>query len=982
MPLVTQTIDDKPTLVLLGESSLLRDQIKQICQRNNLEVIVVANKASLAAAVANPAVYKVVWVLTAAESRGEWSQLAQVLLNSKIPVMVVHQNCTAFPENGDFSNWKNWFRESEQSTSLREWLDQFGSWSTVALLDVVTDHTVLGWGSDWWRQLAQKKKILVSEILVAPQTISAAVIQLTPLLLSPWRPAHVLIRGRRRTLTQLGTELVRQIKKSHHLTIEAIKDELQPTGQSQVTTDPTKEISSTQSLEEVVQALASTLPEHLKSQIPTPSSPVPTPVVAVRPVRVSSNSSSGPSVSQTPLPNVLNRHVAIPPKPLPRTPIVTRAAVPSSDEQLHQKLETIFTDKRVDHKVTRVTKLAEQKQTFQKKTRRKTRLFWVGTMVVGAAVGMLLLAGVWWGSERYTMRQLAKVAQSGQPFSQTQQETVSNLVQAAQILRLQTDAYQTVLSSEWFHQSNKLIEMSSLIQNITTSVETLDTVVAAAYRQAVGGEVDAVYETLEGASAPVQSLYQSLSQLEASFDQLDQSKLSASELAQLQSFVKTLQDQRRSLATLQQVQPLLPELMGKSGKKTYAVVLQNNQELRPTGGFIQSVAFVTVDRGAIIDYQVNSVYDLEKNTVGELKPPAPITQYLGESNWFFHDSNWDPDFTRSAERMSWFLQKLQNRPVDGVIAVDLYTLANLIKATGPVELSKYNETLTDKNIFERAEYHSELQLVDDPNTTDYLSAVLEQVLRKLQSLPADKTADVLGALYQGFDQQHALIYTAEPNVLATLQGMGWAGNLVSPNCPAQLAADGCVVDTFYQVEANVGVNKANQYIKRTIEQTITLSEQRIDHLRRVTFQNTATTNAWPRGAYKNYLRFYLPQEANVTGLSIDGVEQKGNSWTITEEDGRRVVSLLVEVPIQAQKTIEIKYSLNLKLVDKSTYAFFEQKQPGTGADPLTITINHPGNLVPTVIAPQAEVKNQSILFQFERAKHIFVGAHFEARAAR
>ena len=46
-----------------------------------------------------------------------------------------------------------------------------------------------------------------------------------------------------------------------------------------------------------------------------------------------------------------------------------------------------------------------------------------------------------------------------------------------------------------------------------------------------------------------------------------------------------------------QLAPLLPELLGFTEPQSYLLLLQNNHELRATGGFITAVGRVTVDKG-------------------------------------------------------------------------------------------------------------------------------------------------------------------------------------------------------------------------------------------------------------------------------------------------------------------------------------------------------------------------------------------------
>jgi hypothetical protein len=46
------------------------------------------------------------------------------------------------------------------------------------------------------------------------------------------------------------------------------------------------------------------------------------------------------------------------------------------------------------------------------------------------------------------------------------------------------------------------------------------------------------------------------------------------------------------------------------------------------------------------------------------------------------DSNWDPDFEKSAGNAEWFLEKEINREVDGVMAIDLNYTKKLIESFG------------------------------------------------------------------------------------------------------------------------------------------------------------------------------------------------------------------------------------------------------------------------------------------------------------
>lgn len=99
---------------------------------------------------------------------------------------------------------------------------------------------------------------------------------------------------------------------------------------------------------------------------------------------------------------------------------------------------------------------------------------------------------------------------------------------------------------------------------------------------------------------------------------------------------------------------LVPDLVGLYRKQTYLVLLQNNMELRPTGGFIGSFALLTFNKGQLLDFEVRDVYSTDGQLKGHVEPPTELKEHLGEAGWYLRDSNWDPDFPTSAARAAWF----------------------------------------------------------------------------------------------------------------------------------------------------------------------------------------------------------------------------------------------------------------------------------------------------------------------------------------
>ncbi|MCD6225716.1 DUF4012 domain-containing protein, partial [bacterium] len=120
---------------------------------------------------------------------------------------------------------------------------------------------------------------------------------------------------------------------------------------------------------------------------------------------------------------------------------------------------------------------------------------------------------------------------------------------------------------------------------------------------------------------------------------------------------KLLAEQQEVLEKGLKIAPFLDWLTGREQPRRFLVLLQNNMELRPTGGFIGSLAVLQFTDGQLIDFKVNDVYQADGQLKGHVEPPAPIKNILGEGGWYLRDSNWSPDFPVSAQRAAWFYRK-------------------------------------------------------------------------------------------------------------------------------------------------------------------------------------------------------------------------------------------------------------------------------------------------------------------------------------
>lgn len=131
---------------------------------------------------------------------------------------------------------------------------------------------------------------------------------------------------------------------------------------------------------------------------------------------------------------------------------------------------------------------------------------------------------------------------------------------------------------------------------------------------------------------------------------------------------------------------LLPPMLGASQPRTYALLFQTNSELRATGGIAGSWAIVRVDDGAVQIVKQGSAGDINSHLSGVPVPPDVAALYTNRPGTFFQDVDMAPSFPTDATMASEMFQQAYGIQVDGVISTDPVALADLLQATGPVQL--------------------------------------------------------------------------------------------------------------------------------------------------------------------------------------------------------------------------------------------------------------------------------------------------------
>lgn len=438
--------------------------------------------------------------------------------------------------------------------------------------------------------------------------------------------------------------------------------------------------------------------------------------------------------------------------------------------------------------------------------------------------------------------------------------------------------------------------------------------------------------------------------------------------------------------------PALPAILGQEGPRRYLVVAQNEDELRPTGGFVSGAGVLTVENGRIGDLtfmDANFVDNWEDKPYAF--PPQPLYDFMGLELFLFRDANFWPHFPTSAQAMMDLYSYGQDAPpLDGAIAFDQRFVQMLVGALGSVPIPAEGVTINRNNIIEvmRATWGDK----DDQALGEWVqtrkaflgvfaAAILDKVESDFGSIDPLYLADTL---YRAVTEKHLLIHAADPDIAAALAAAGWNGRVAFP----------ANQDAWMAVDTNVGYNKVNVLVERRLhyrvdltapdapqaELTLTYTHtgqpqpepcfQGTPYTEGVTYLGRADTCYW------NYLRLYVPQGSQLeeaTSHTVPGdTLYTGETWDgpaqpITDPPGLPAFAAAFLLPRAETLTTHFRYRLPAGVVaaggDGVSYRLLVQKQAGTEAQPLQVVIQLPPEATLQAATPApSQVEGNTLTF--------------------
>lgn len=373
---------------------------------------------------------------------------------------------------------------------------------------------------------------------------------------------------------------------------------------------------------------------------------------------------------------------------------------------------------------------------------------------------------------------------------------------------------------------------------------------------------------------------------------------------------------------------IIPELLGVNSPvaKRYMVIMQNDKEIRPTGGFWTNYATFKIQDGLLqsdftskdfysIDYAIDVIdafYDFPD------APPA-YTKYLKVERWYARDTNSSPDLPASIDNFMFYYDlgkryaPTEIKPIDGIITIDTKVIEELMEVTGPVTVNGL--TYNSDNVVLELERIASLSQREQINRKGVLGNLMEEMLVNVFESEADVWSKLIDKGVDLATRKHIQGYLFNEEGQALLEKYNLAGRIRDP-------VEG---DYSYVVQTNLGGDKTNWFVEKVVDHELAKEGDRWVRTVKITYKYEQPGEEFAPFVkrFRDWVRVYTP--LNTELISIDGSEDETGTG---EERNKTYYHAYIELGPGEMKELTFKYYLPEGVIDGDEYMLLIQKQPG------------------------------------------------------
>src|SRR6266536_2029689 len=226
---------------------------------------------------------------------------------------------------------------------------------------------------------------------------------------------------------------------------------------------------------------------------------------------------------------------------------------------------------------------------------------------------------------------------------------------------------------------------------------------------------------------------------------------------------------------------LAAALYGPAGSTRYFLAFQNPAELRGTGGLIGQYGILESSPQGPHLTGVESYTALERRTRAGIPLPAEVARRYGRFavGRVWSSVNIPPDLPTVGHLVLGLYRRATGTRIDGMIAVDPFALAEILRVSGPVTVD--GVSLNAGNVASVTLVDAYLRYArDNQARRAFLEKVAEGAFAGFQRVLGTRPVELIGALATATRGRHLQVYSGDPAVERALLDLGAGGSAAAP----------------------------------------------------------------------------------------------------------------------------------------------------------------------------------------------------------
>lgn len=386
---------------------------------------------------------------------------------------------------------------------------------------------------------------------------------------------------------------------------------------------------------------------------------------------------------------------------------------------------------------------------------------------------------------------------------------------------------------------------------------------------------------------------------------------------------------------------LLPALTGYPATSDFLIILQNNDELRPTGGFIGVYGLLKIQNGEIISLTTDDSYHIDMpaslSDKWQMVAPEPISKYLKVKKWYLRDANWSPDWPTSARKIAEIYNgeseaiNASSTMFTGVFAITPELIAEIMRIVGPITVQ--GATYDADNFQPLLQYNVEVAYKDQNisawDRKEIINELVAELKTRLFHLSSSKWPDLFKVLNNGVTNKSIQVY---------LFNDAWQSLAANLEMTGQIKDNPS--DYFMIVDANLGAFKSDAVVKKDVAYYLTEKKDGLMADLKLGYKHEGGFD-WRTTRYRSYTRIYVPLGSRLE--LIEGLDQATSDISTSDDLAlkKTIISFFLSVEPGKDQVISIRYQLPNSIYNQfkeGKYQLLIQKQPGQREKFLNINL--------------------------------------------